>query len=340
MSVKKLSQKQLDSWVSAVIQDRKVYGVKAKGDRFAFGPLDSASELRLDYDVTILPPKKYFQPQSEVIARFQKGESYESVVDKEPFVLFGVHPYDLVAIGQMDQVFEVDNPDIHYLARRNAATIVATDVQRPSKNVFASSMNTAHVEEGFDVLVTKVEGGYVVEAKTDKGEALLALAGEVAEATPSDLKLREQVWKHNDNGLAEHKLSCLPTDLPRVLAKSQDNPVWKEKAELCYSCGSCNLVCPTCYCFDVQDDVDWNMQAGERRRSWDGCLLSEFAIVAGDHNFRPKREQRFRHRYYRKGKYLYDKLGQIACVGCGRCVTACTADIANPVEIFNRCLEG
>ena len=28
--------------------------------------------------------------------------------------------------------------------------------------------------------------------------------------------------------------------------------------------------------------------------------------------------------------------GQIACVGCGRCITACTAKIANPVEVYNR----
>jgi len=31
---------------------------------------------------------------------------------------------------------------------------------------------------------------------------------------------------------------------------------------------------------------------------------------------------------------------QIACVGCGRCITACVTKIANPVEIYNRLAEG
>ena len=69
-------------------------------------------------------------------------------------------------------------------------------------------------------------------------------------------------------------------------------------------------------------------------------MLENFATVAGDHNFRSKRESRFRHRLYRKGKYVPQKIGgQIACVGCGRCITACVANIANPVEVYHRLME-
>jgi ferredoxin len=116
--------------------------------------------------------------------------------------------------------------------------------------------------------------------------------------------------------------------------------VWVEKGSLCFSCGTCTNVCPTCYCFDVQDDVKWDMQSGARGRTWDSCQLAEFAMVSGGHNFRPKKEERFRHRFYRKGKYLPEKIGEVACVGCGRCVTGCVADIANPVVVYNRLLEG
>jgi ferredoxin len=125
-----------------------------------------------------------------------------------------------------------------------------------------------------------------------------------------------------------------------LLEGREEHPVWAERAQLCHSCGSCNLVCPTCYCFDVQDDVGWDLQNGTRSRRWDGCLLSDFALVAGGHNFRHRREQRYRHRYYRKGKYLWDRMGQIACVGCGRCITACTTKIANPVDVYNALVEG
>jgi ferredoxin len=90
----------------------------------------------------------------------------------------------------------------------------------------------------------------------------------------------------------------------------------------------------------VQDFVNWDLKTGRRQRCWDGCLLENFATVAGNHNFRKDRAARYRHRLYRKGKYVPGKIGgQIACVGCGRCITACTAKIANPVEVYNRLME-
>jgi sulfhydrogenase subunit beta (sulfur reductase) len=33
--------------------------------------------------------------------------------------------------------------------------------------------------------------------------------------------------------------------------------------------------------------------------------------------------------------YNYERYGFIACVGCGRCVSQCLPDIADPSEVFN-----
>jgi len=69
-------------------------------------------------------------------------------------------------------------------------------------------------------------------------------------------------------------------------------------------------------------------------------MRTNFATVAGNLNFRKNPADRYRHRYYRKGKYVPAKIGgKIACVGCGRCITACVPKIANPVEVFNRLAE-
>lgn len=339
MSIAKLDEAALRNWVDRLIGRQQVIGVKAKGDRFVFGPLDAAEELRLDYDVTILPPKKYFLPQTETLLKFSRQGTYEPVGPPESFVLFGVHPYDVAAIAQMDEIFSKDNHDRHYMERRENAVIVACDVQKASPNVFAASMGTATVQEGFDVLLTKVGDDYVADARTPKGEALVSEIEGGVEPDPATLARREQLWQDLNRFLMRHELKCPPGDLPAVLEGSEDHPLWEKRSERCYSCGSCNLVCPTCYCFDVQDEMDWDLENGHRVRRWDGCMLAEFALVAGNHNFRETRAARYRHRYYRKGKYLFDRMGQIACVGCGRCVTACTADIANPVEVFNTLLE-
>jgi ferredoxin len=341
MAIKRLDQATLNKWVDGVISKSKVYGVQAKGDRFAFAPLAKASDLRLDYDVTILGPKKFFEPPEEQLLSFSRKGEFKSILADESFVLLGVHPYDVHAINQMDIIFMKDGEcDVHYQTRRNAATIVACDVQKASENVFAGCMNTATVDKGFDILLTKTGGVYIADIRTDKGNALFANMSGLKDATKDDLKKRDAVWKDNQKNLRKHVLKPELSGIPGLLDKSMDHPVWEEKAKLCYSCGSCNLVCPTCYCFDVQDDVNWDMETGKRCRLLDGCLVKDFATVAGEHNFRKNRSARYRHRYYRKGKWAAAKVNQIACVGCGRCITACTSKIANPVEVYNRLLEG
>jgi len=333
----------LNEWVNGLIALHNVYGVQAKEDRFAFDRLTKADDLRLDYDITLLPPKKYFHPQHEVLLTFDRETmDFQSVFEDEPFVLLGVHPYDMAAISQLDKVFSKDHSDQHYLSRREAATIIVSDVQKISADAFSGCMGHATVEgqSGHDLLITLLEDGrYLLDAATEKGAKLMTSLAEATTADANALQARERVWKHNRKQLQQHKLKMAPSELPELLAKSYDHPVWEEKAALCYSCGSCNLVCPTCYCFDVRDELNWDLKTGQRVRVWDGCMLREFASVAGGHNFRSQRAARYRHRYLRKGKYTWEQYGEISCVGCGRCITACTANIANPVEIFNRLLD-
>ena len=216
-----------------------------------------------------------------------------------------------------------------------------SDVYKPSRNVFAASMGKAVVKEGFDILLTFIAGEYLVDVRTDKGEQLAQKMPQKEEADQYLVARREQVWEDAQRFLSRHCLKCSPDDLPRLLNTSDayQHPVWARRAQKCYSCGSCTMVCPTCYCFDVKDDPGWDLKSARRERIWDSCQLEGFALVAGNHNFRGTRAERFRHRYYRKGKYLWDRMGQIACVGCGRCISACTSNIANPVEVFNSLWE-
>ncbi|MDD5134338.1 MAG: 4Fe-4S dicluster domain-containing protein [Phycisphaerae bacterium] len=343
MSVKKLSKESLLNWVDEIISTKKkVYGVqkhKDKTDRFEFAPLDSTADLRLDYDVTVLPPKKYFQPPTETLVAFDLKGGYKAACDTEKFIVIGIHPYDMIAINQMDELFQKDNYDSHYMTRRNNATIIACDVATASKDIFASSMKTATVKKGYDILLTDIGNGYVAEAATKKGQLLLDKA-KTEKASDADIKARQAVWENNEKNLNKHPLNCQPSEVSELLEKAYNHPVWEEKAKTCFSCGSCNQVCPTCYCFNVHDDMNWDLKSGDRKRTWDGCLLDGFTKVAPDHEFRAKKSDRFRHRLYRKGKYVPSKIGgQIACVGCGRCIGACLPDIANPVKVYNRLLE-
>jgi len=125
MSIKKITKTDLTDLIDKLIASERVIGVQAKGDRFDFAPLESAEDLRLDYDVTLTPPKKYFQPPVETLMTFEVGGGYKSQYNEKPLILIGVHPYDMIAINQMDKIFAQDHCDNHYFKRRCNAVIIA-----------------------------------------------------------------------------------------------------------------------------------------------------------------------------------------------------------------------
>ncbi|MCK5224551.1 4Fe-4S dicluster domain-containing protein, partial [Candidatus Calescamantes bacterium] len=114
--------------------------------------------------------------------------------------------------------------------------------------------------------------------------------------------------------------------------------VWDEIGEKCVSCGNCTNVCPTCYCFDIIDDINLDLNTGTRTRVWDSCQNGSFAEVAGGENFREDRGERQRHRLNRKFNYPVSKFRRYFCTGCGRCTRACVAGI-DLKETINALIE-
>ncbi|HET6495598.1 MAG TPA: 4Fe-4S dicluster domain-containing protein [Thermoleophilia bacterium] len=325
------------AFVTAMIEAGPVYGPVAKRSRFAFARLETPEELRLGYDVTILPPKKLFFPPAQDLLQFG-GDGFRAPLAPTEKVLLGVHFYDVKAIDQTDLLFSERNYDINYMAHRETTTIVASNIQAVSNRAFFASVGADVQPTGHDAFLTVIVGGYALETRTERGEALLergafqaATDAQIQEAARLNAAALEQCpekLEHGTEAIAE-----------KVRAAFGDDELWAALATDCFSCGTCNTVCPTCYCFDVQDT--WNVDlSGQRTRFWDGCLTEDFAKCSlGDgasENFREERAQRFRHRMMRKATYLNEKLGGPACVGCGRCSAACTADIADPVRIIDR----
>ncbi len=318
----------------------RMIGVVERQEHYVFDRVKRFDDVCLDYDVTVHPPTRCLFPTREAMLRLKLGEppAAEPTVDAAPQVLFGVHPYDITAIELLDEVFMTKHPDPNYISRRQNTVIVGVDCLRPSPNAFAPSMGTDRTDSGFDLLLTDIGGRFMVRVGSQRGASLLE---EYAEArVPSDEEIGIQKALL-DAARAEYRVSLnvARERLPKLLEDHYDDEYWQERSATCFSCGSCIMVCPTCFCFDVVDEVSLDLKTGERIRQWDGCMLTDFAKVAGGENFRHDKASRFRHRIFRKGKYVLERYGIVGCVGCGRCTTACLADIASPAEAFNAIAE-
>jgi ferredoxin len=337
-----ITKEKFREFVNRLAGARPVFGPTLKeqtasGDeKFAFAPITDAAQLRMDYDLTLLSPKKYFLPQRETLLRFtsRSTQQAEPVVDDTPRVILGAHPCDTYATWLLDEVFSTDNKDPNYLSRRERALIVSLDCRGPCDEYsFCHDMGTNYVEEGFDLMLTDVGDDYFIEVGTTAGRELLQGA-EVREARNEDFARRQAFLEEKQRNF--HKK--LPVDakyLPEILEESYDSLVWEAIGRRCFSCGSCNLVCPTCYCFDITDKLNLDLASGARQRVMDSCQLDSFAEVAGGESFREDRASRLRHRFFRKAKYILEAFGRMGCVGCGRCDRNCVAKI-NSVETYTQ----
>lgn len=325
----------LSPWLARIrAKARLMAPIKRGRVSFAFSWVEDLDDVRLDYVRTLLPPKQAFLPPREDLLSLKKQPLQASpLIAREPFILFGVHPCDLTAINQLDwsmlQRHNVEDP--FYLARRQAATIVALDCM-PDKYCFCTSVGSSRTREGADLFLTPVKGGYLAEPLTDKGGALLQEAAlraprpEEAEAAAA--------WPEEKERRVTLRLQEKASQLPVLFDRHYNSEIWEKTAQRCYGCGTCTNVCPTCFCFDVREQPDLSLQSASRWRQYDSCQFVDFAIVAGGHNFRGRRPDRVRHRWFRKFVYLNRERGQPFCVGCGRCSQQCTAGISL-VDVIN-----
>ncbi len=323
-----LSAENVTPFIRHLMSKKKVYAPHAKADHsFTFQEVAKAGDVKLDYPRTLNSIKKFFLPMKEVLLNYNCTENTFTKPDLEPVnaIFLGVHNYDLKAVFRLDYNFTKGIPEKNYLQRRQDAIFVGVSFS-PDKFHFSESVDIeANDTDGFDIFLHKIDTGYVIEILTEKGDSLMA-GFKTLEKFTGDIENTAEF---------ENTLYAQQAKLTKVMDESYENPVWREMAEKCVGCGTCNLTCPTCYCFNVVDNLDITTTKGNRERHLDSCMLRGFTEVAGEEIFRKAVADRIRHRVYRKFKYISDETGEPWCVGCGRCTIFCTAGISI-VEIVNR----
>jgi sulfhydrogenase subunit beta (sulfur reductase) len=331
-----LKKVNFDDFIMQLARIKKVVAPVKRGVKnFVFEEVKTSKEIALKYVPTILPPKKYFFPQKETLVEYNKTEKiWDTTLYCEGLVLFGVHTCDLAGIQCLNIVFSDEPKDYNYLMRKNKITIIGFECNDYCDEYASCAvMDNHNPNGGYDLFFTEIDDYFIIHVNTLMGEELLEKLGMFKNATEKNMAALEKLRKKKRT-IFKDEVDVDHNDLKPLFDESLESKVWDDLGSRCLACGNCTNVCPTCYCYDVEDDLNLDLNTGVRERKWDSCQNTSFATVAGGENFREKRSDRQRHRYMRKFKYPLSKYRRYFCTGCGRCSRTCMAEI-NLKETIN-----
>ncbi len=276
------------------------------------------------------PPRQ----QVWTMTRLDDGDLAVTMHESEPVrrAFFGVRPCELAAIGKQDRILvDGPHPDPAYSANRADIFLVAVDCGDPAATCFCLSMGTGpRSGPGFDLAITELVGAdptgidsrYVARVGSEQGQAALdSIASE--RTRPEELVSAEAVIATASDAMVR----SVDTDRIRELVYDHlESRQWDEIAERCLACGNCTLVCPTCFCTNLEDVTNLAGDQSTRWRVWDSCFSTEFSHL-GPGPVRASTASRYRQWFSHKLAGWIDQFDESGCVGCGRCITWCPVGI-------------
>ncbi len=322
--MRKISLDKLDTLFAAIAETNTLYMPQDTKAGAKFEKWTEGAKLS-DALNTVRSAKDFFFPQTENLVDFKMEGKTIEVIDPrsecEDFVIFGVRACDVKSFEILDRVFLADPVDTYYKNRRDHGVIMSLACTKPVETCFCGTFGIDAASPEGDIVCHKTEDALYMDAKTEKGEALMKVLEAVTEDSDSAaVDAQKEVTKER---LARLPLADLKTDAFGDGKTSEffDAPQWKELSQSCLGCGTCTFVCPTCQCYDIKD---FNTGNGVKRfRCWDSCMYSDFTKMAHG-NPRLTQLERFRQRFMHKLVYYpTNNNGLFSCVGCGRCLAKC-----------------
>ncbi len=345
MKIIRVSKENWTAGLEKLADSYRLFGPVNEGQYHNFKKLNPVELPDFNFLNTRLSAKSLVHPQSEAMFQYCLDENRQDhhimldvKKDYSPRAIIGIRPCDAASFLLVRRNFDTPQyRDPYWIRAYESLTLVGLACNNPCSSCFCTTAGGGPFhEEGLDLLLADTGDYYLAKVLTEKGHNFLNAAGWDTEAV-SDTAGQEIVSLKKT---AEDKIaSFINTD--KLKAKDTielyDAPFWEEVAFACINCGTCTYVCPTCWCFDIQDEN--RGKSGVRMRNWDSCMFPLFTLHGSGHNPRGQKVQRVRQRFMHKLKYYVDKYGNgIQCVGCGRCVTFCPVniDIRKVCELMNQ----
>ena len=322
--MKKINRKDIGKLLDQWSQQFTVFVPSQENGTTAMAEWDKKDTGFLDwYRNTVVSAKANFFPPAEPMLSFKKNkEGYKIELppaNGKKQLIFGIRPCDARAMPGLDINFKDTYEDPYYLSRRNNTLLVGLGCNNPYDSCFCTSLNINPTEsKDVDLMLTETGSELLIEAVTKAGEELLAKTQGLTETTKADETVARKT-KEAANNKIKRKLDVRNID-KKLLANFDNKAFWEEIAAKCVSCGICTLLCPTCFCFDINDEMVKN--EGTRFRSRDSCAFPIYTRMPME-NPRDEKWQRVRQKVCHKFEFQPMNFNFIGCVGCGRCIRLC-----------------
>ncbi|MGD8675950.1 MAG: 4Fe-4S dicluster domain-containing protein, partial [Desulfobacterales bacterium] len=333
MKIVKIDKKSLSADLDRLRETYRLFGPVKGPQYYDFQLLGPGQTPDLEFLNTRMSAKSLVYPQSEVMLDYSLDDSQEdhhimkeSAQDYSPRAVIGIRPCDVKGYLLVKRNFDTpDFKDPYWVRNFAATTLVGYGCDEPCSSCFCTSAGSGPFdEEGLDVLLVDAGDSLLAKILSEKGKKLAAAAGwdkQAADGAEQQIDARRQAAEAKVNAAVETDRLAAQNSLDLY-----DAPFWEDVSFSCINCGTCTYVCPTCWCFDIQDEV--RGKKGKRLRIWDSCMYPLFTLHGSGHNPRGTKLQRVRQRFMHKLKYYVDKYEDgIQCSGCGRCVRLCPVNI-------------
>lgn len=327
----KIEKTRFTQFIKDLMDEYDVFAPVNENEKSSYKKIKSASEIMSNLYNTDKSPKDVFFPQTETFFKYGEEGMILSGMNDRPISIWGLRNCDSKSLLMLNKVFggarqipnREDFQDPYWKKKYDNALLFNLACNEPLSTCFCNWFESGPFDKnGSDVFVVDIGDAFLLEPVSKKGSTYISKLVGIDKASTEDLQKLEKLKSE-----AESVMSILIdiSSLKDKLEKIWGDAIWDEISAKCVNCAACAFMCPTCHCFDVQDEGKG--EQGKRIRIWDACMFPTFTKEASGHNPRSLSKERVRQRIMHKYSYFVDNYDEFLCTGCGRCILVCPVNL-------------
>lgn len=337
----RINKAQLDQIVTYILREYDAFGVQKKNGHVAFDKLEKAGSLLTWTEKPVIPFKKILWSNGSSLLRGEVrwGEDVNKITPplappqggggQRRLAFLGLANCDAKALDIFLKEFAYTD-----LMPKRSEILVVTSECKPDEHCFCTAFDPFDKlragKNNFrysDIHIQEEDKNFEIFALTKAGQKIIEENG----VSKFDKKLKIREIK-----LQNTELLDLNSISKEISDKHKHEEYWQKIADQCFACGACTIVCPLCFCFRQNScnttESEKNELENEKMEkctnciSWDSCYSASFSKITS-HDFRPQNADRLHNWYHHKFSRSMVKNNYPLCTGCGRCISACPANL-------------